>query len=58
MLQQTKALIADQEIVRSWLGKINENDDAVIFETIDAMRTDSGYRAWIVTYAKKGLTTI
>ena len=58
MLQQTKALIADKEIVRSWLGKINEKDESVIFETIDAMRTDPDYRAWIVTYAKKGLTTI
>lgn len=51
MLQKAKELASDQMKVRAWLANINETDEGVIFEVINAMRTDPDYRTWIMKYS-------
>jgi hypothetical protein len=51
MLSDTKQLIFDQGLIRTWLERINETDKDVIYETITAMRLDPDYRKWILNYA-------
>jgi len=52
MLNETKKLINDQSFIREWLERINETDEAVISETLTAMRLDAKYREFIMDYAR------
>lgn len=52
MLAETKKLIADQDVIRKWLERINETDEVIINETITLMRTNPEYRKFILDYAK------
>ena len=50
--KELKLLNADQEVIRLWLEKINETDDAQIKEVMDLMRTNPEYRTFILDYVK------
>jgi len=51
-LNNLKKLNADQEIIRLWLEKINETDEAQIKEVMDLIKTNPEYRAFILDYVK------
>lgn len=51
MLNKVKELANDQAKVREWLERIGEEDENIIQETMNLMRTNPEYREFILDYS-------